>query len=60
MDFDDHTQFPENFPDVGNREFIDVFHEKKEFVEFTLTWTNTRGFFRVWFEYCVRKSNGVE
>ena len=55
-DFDDKTQFPANFPDIGGRPFIDVFNTKKEFVNFTLSWTNTRGFFRVWHEYCMRKS----
>ena len=52
---DDHTRFPDNFPEVANRKFIWVYNHKKEFVAFTLGMAKPTGFFYVWYQYCTEK-----
>ena len=52
---DDHTLFPDTFPDVGGKTFLWVWLNRKEFVEFTLGMSKTTGLFKSWFQYCQRK-----
>ena len=56
-DRDDNMVFPDEVPDIGGRSFIYAFHNKKEWVEFTLSWNKSSGFFKTWYEYVVRKTN---
>ena len=56
MDYDDKTLFPEIFPEVGGKEFLWVWNNKKEFCEFTIRdISKCTDFFLVWQNYCLRK-----
>jgi len=49
----DETEFPVGFPDIGGKSFEWVFHNKKEFVDFTLTeMSECTGLYKVWQDYC--------
>ena len=49
----DDLTWPDNFMDIGNKRFVWVFDNKKEFVDFTVKeMENPKGLFKKWQTYC--------
>jgi len=48
-----NTEFPVGFHDIGGKSFEWVFHNKQEFVDFTMTeMSECTGIYKVWQDYC--------
>ena len=47
--------FPKYVPDIHGKSFEWVWHNKKEWVEFTRSWTTATGFYKTWSDFVKRK-----
>ena len=59
----DTTLFPKKFlsPEIELKPFLWVYENKPDFVDFTVhEMEKPTGFFKVWREYCVNKTNSDE
>ena len=46
-------KFPENFCDIGDKDFNWVFQNRQKFVQHTMNdMRKPTGLFKIWFEYC--------
>ena len=54
----DDCQFPEGFFDIGGKNFLWVFQNKPEYVDFTIhEMKDPSGLHKLWKNYCIRKKN---
>ena len=53
-DPDDELLFPSIMPDIGGKTFKYVLENRVEWSEFTLTWNNSTGIYKKWFDYVRR------
>ena len=53
-DPDDELLFPSIMPDIGGKTFKYVLENRAEWCEFTLTWNNSTGIYKKWFDYVRR------
>ena len=53
----ENLTFPQNFYDIGQKTFLWVWQNRKEFVDFTLKdMKEATGLFKKWVDYCCLKS----
>ena len=52
--------FEKEHADLEGKSFLEVYNTRKQWVEFTLIWTEASGRYKLWWEYCKAKQKQDE